>query len=114
MIVITDNTESARAWVEQVTPVRAVAPFPLLVVSSAQAGPMLVPYYESGQVNGLINGLYDGAISEQRNFGRPGTVRLYWDAYSLGILLTMSLMLGGGLWNVVLGLRDRATKREMM
>src|SRR5258706_7002687 len=111
LIVITDNVDTARAWIEQTMSTRQATPFPLVVVSSAQAAPMIQPYYDSGQVTGIVNGLYGGAIFEQNNAGRPGTARSYWDAYSLGLLLAMSLMLGGGLWSLALGLRDRAAAK---
>jgi hypothetical protein len=109
LIVITDNADTARAWVEQTMSTRQAAPFPVVIISSAQASPMIQPYYDSGQVNGIVNGLFGGAIFEQNNANRPGTARNYWDAYSLGMLLAMSLMLGGSLWSVALGLRDRAS-----
>jgi hypothetical protein len=51
-------------------------------------------------------------LFEQNNAGRPGTARAYWDAYSIGMLLAMVLILGGGLLNLALGLRDRAAARE--
>jgi hypothetical protein len=110
LIVVTDNADSARAWIEQTTGVRGATP--LVVVTSAQAAPMVQPYYESGQINGIVNGLHGGIIFEQNNAGRPGTARRYWDAYSLGMLLALPLMLGGGLWSLGLGLRDRAAARE--
>lgn len=106
LIVVTDNAESARAWIEQTAPERGAAP--MLMVSSAQAAPMIRPYYESRQVSGLVSGLYGGAIFEQNNAGRPGLARNYWDAYSLGMILAAILIVLGGLWNLALGLRDRA------
>jgi hypothetical protein len=60
----------------------------------------------------LVSGLYGGALFEQNNEGRSDTVRRYWDAYSIGMLLAMVLILGGGLLNLALGLRDRAAARE--
>jgi len=110
LIVITDNADDARAWVEQTTSARGVIPF--VVVSSAQSAPMIQPYYASQQITGLVSGLYGGALFEQNNAGRPGTARAYWDAYSIGTLLAMLLILGGGLLNLALGLRDRAAARE--
>jgi hypothetical protein len=106
MIVITDSIESARTWVEQTTAYRGVTP--IVMVSSAQAAPMIEPYYDSRQVSGLVSGLYGGAIFEQNNANRPGFARSYWDAFSLGLLLAAVLMLGGGLWNLTIGARDRA------
>ena len=109
-IIVTDDADSARAWIEQTTSARGT--IPVVVISSAQAAPMIQPYYASHQISGLVSGLYGGAIFEQNNAGRPGTARTYWDAYSIGMLLAMVMILGGGLWNLVLGLRDRAVARE--
>jgi hypothetical protein len=110
LIVITDNADSARAWIEQTTPARGAIPF--VVISSAQAAPMIQPYYASQQINGLVSGLYGGALFEQNNAGRPGTARHYWDSYSIGMLLGMALILIGGFVNLALGLRDRSAARE--
>ena len=82
---------------------------------------MFLPYADSGQINGLISGLYGAAGAEQANGGLPsitaaqkangvpqiGFVRRYWDAYSLGLLLATALMFLGGLWNFWLGVKDR-------
>jgi hypothetical protein len=108
-ILITDDADSARAWIEQTQSTRDKVPVPFVVISSAQAAPMIQPYYASGQISGLVSGLYGGAIFEQHN-QKPGTARAYWDAYSIGMLLAMVLILGGGLLNLVLGLRDRAAR----
>jgi hypothetical protein len=110
-VLITDDADSARTWIEQTASARQAVPF--VVVSSAQAAPMIQPYYASQQISGLVSGLYGGALFEQNNSGRPGTVRTYWDAYSIGMLLAMVLILGGGLLNLALGLRDRAAMREV-
>jgi hypothetical protein len=118
VIVLTDSVESGRVWIEQTASARGKTP--LLLISSAQAGPMFLPYADSGQVNGLIAGLYGAAGAEQANGGLPsiagakqpngapiGFVRRYWDAYSLGLLLATALMFLGGLWNFWLGVQDR-------
>ena len=110
LILITDNADSARAWIEQTASARGAVP--LVVISSAQAAPMIQPYYASQQVNGLVSGLYGSALFEQNNAGRPGTARTYWDAYSIGMLLAMVLILGGGLLNLALGINDRSAARE--
>jgi hypothetical protein len=109
-IIVTDNADSARAWIEQTTFARGA--MPILVISSAQSAPMIQPYYASQQISGLVSGLHGGAIFEQNNAGRPGTARAYWDAYSIGMLLAMAFMLGGGLWSFFIGARERAAARE--
>ncbi|CAG0954699.1 hypothetical protein ANAEL_00269 [Anaerolineales bacterium] len=113
LFLLTDDADSARAWIEQTKSMRGDIPIPFVVVSSAQAAPMLQPYYASGQINGLASGLYDGALFEQKDTdGKPNTVRAYWDAHSVGMLLAMTLILGGGLFSLALGLRDRVAARE--
>jgi len=111
IILITDDADAARSWVEQTEDVREAVP--ILVVSSAQAAPMIQPYYDSSQVNGMVSGLYGGAIFErQYNNGRPGAARDYWDAYSIGMLLAAALVLGGGFFNMALGMRERSAMGE--
>ncbi|MBI5955289.1 MAG: hypothetical protein HY865_26835 [Chloroflexi bacterium] len=110
LILITDNADSARAWIEQTTSARGTVPF--VVISSSQAAPMIQPYYASGQIKGLASGLYSGAFFEQNDEGRSISVRAYWDAYGVGMLLAVVLILGGGLINLFLGLRDRKAARE--
>ena len=110
IIVITDSAETGRAWIEQAGPRRGSAQF--LVVSSAQAAPLFQPYYASGQINGLVSGLYDGAVLEQNNANRPGLSRRYWDAYNLSLILALVLLTGGTLWSLAVGLRDRMAGRK--
>ncbi len=105
LIIITDNANSARAWIEQTSSVRGTTP--VVVVASAQAAPMIQPYYDSRQISGVVSGLYGGAVLEQ-----AGDTRRYWDAYSIGMLLAAIMIVGGGLFNTWLGLRDRAAARE--
>ena len=110
MVLVTDSADAARVWIEQTENARGS--MPVIVISSAQAAPMIQPYFESQQIRGMVAGLYGGAVFEQSNSGSIKNARNYWDAYSLGMLLAMSLVLGGGLWNLVLGLRDRTSARE--
>jgi hypothetical protein len=114
VIILTDNADSARIWIEQATAATYPLPFtaPLVLITSAQAGPMIRPYYDSNQVKGIVNGLYGAAIFEQNNANRPGTARNYWDAYSAGLLFAMITLVLGGLWNLALGTRERTAARE--
>jgi hypothetical protein len=96
LIVMTDSLESGRVWIEQTAGQRAQTP--LVVVSSAQAGPMLLPYAASGQVAGLVSGLNGAAGAEMANGGLPGYVRRYWDAYSFGLYLAALIILLGAGW----------------
>lgn len=104
VLLLTDQSETARAWVEQTASHREGRP--LLVVSSAQAAPMIQPYLFSGQVNGLVSGFHGGAAFESVN-GTGGLVRGYWDAYNYAMLFAALLVLFGGLWNWFAGVRAR-------
>jgi hypothetical protein len=105
MILLTDDIETARIWIEQTEGVRGEAH--LLVVSSAQSGPMLLPYVQSGQIDGMVTGLDGSAPVEQVNSGRPGVVRRYWDAYGFGLLTAVLLITIGSLWSLASGWRAR-------
>lgn len=95
VILLTDSVENGRAWIEQVQPALQ-GKTPLLVISSAQAAPLLLPYQSSGQVNGLISGLVGGRAYEELQ-RRPAVAGAYWNAYLLGLGLVILLVLFGGL-----------------
>ena len=105
IILLTDDVETARIWIEQTETTRKDARF--LVISSAQSGPMILPYLRSGQVDAMLTGLDGGAPIEQFNGGRPGTARRYWDAYGLGLLAALAMIAFGSLWSLVSGWRER-------
>jgi hypothetical protein len=111
VILLTDHADSARVWVEQLHILKqtdaALASQPLLTVSSAQAGPMLQPYAASGQISALISGLSDAVRYEFLNSSRPGIARSYWDAFGVGLMLAITLIVLGSLWNLFLGIRSR-------
>jgi hypothetical protein len=113
VMVLTENPDTARSWIEQVQPVLGAAGKPLLMVLSAQAEPMVRPYYETNpkQVNGMISGLAGGAAFESIS-GREGIVRLYWDAFGTGLVIAAALMLLGGIASLALALISKPDVNE--
>jgi len=96
IILLSDTFEGARVWIDQLS---ALMPgTPLNLILSAQAGPMLMPYYDSGQVSGMISG-----VGEARNFsaaeGGSGAILIRWRAYQTGILLMVTLIVTGILFS---------------
>jgi hypothetical protein len=83
---------------------------PLLVAASAQTGPMLQPYFASGQIIGMISGLPSAAGYEVLNDSRPGMARTYWDAFGMGMLMAIFLIVLGSLWSVYSGVRANRMK----
>ncbi len=96
ILLLTDNAENSRAWVEQTGPYLDETPF--LVISSAQSAPMLQPFVQSGQVDGLLSGITGGASYAQLAQRPGGTIRTYWDAYQAGLLLIVAMILAGSLY----------------
>jgi hypothetical protein len=111
ILLLTDHSDSARTWVEQLHVMKqsdpTLASQPLLAISSAQTGPMLQPYFSSGQITGLINGLPIAARYEAINGNRPGIARAYWDTFGAGMMLAVALIVLGSLWSVYSGYRAR-------
>jgi hypothetical protein len=105
MILLTNDVETARIWIEQTETARGDTHF--IVISSAQSGPLIQPYLQSGQVDVMLTGLDGGAPIEQFNAGRPGLARRYWDAYGFGLLAALAMVAFGSLWSLVSGLRER-------
>ena len=99
LIVVTDDNNTARAWIEQAGPL--VTGTELNMVLSAQAEPLIRPYFESSprQVNGLVAGLSGGAFYE-RSSGRAGLARNYWDTFGSGLTITIFIILFGSAFSV--------------
>jgi hypothetical protein len=98
VLVLTDSVETGRAWVEQVQPV--LGNVPLSMVSSAQAGPLLQPYLDAGQIKGLVNGLMGGAMYEQQ-YGKLNLASKDWNAYQLGYTAGILLLVLGGVFSAL-------------
>ena len=111
IIVLTDSVESARAWIEQVQPSLG-ANTQLVMVSSAQAAPLVRAYLESGQILGLVSGLAGGAGYEQLT-RQPGMGASSWTAYQLSLVAVIILIVVGGLIAGISALFQRSqTKRK--
>lgn len=115
-VLLTDNPENARNWIEQVEPALSRGSF--VIVTSAQAEPFIRPYFNNAdpaqqQVKGMLVGLRGGAAYEQ-SLGQTGIARLYWDSYSLGLLVAVLLIVLGGGYNYLDELRkvQRQTRRR--
>ena len=119
VLVISDDPDAARGWIEQVGPFlvdpsNPQSRTPLIMVVSAQAGPLIYPYYLSSpkQVDGLVSGLSGGAYYENTT-NRPGLARLYWNGFSAGLIVSIIIIIFGGLFNLArLFLTSRRASRQ--
>lgn len=108
-LVIADNPDTARSWIEQAAPV--LKPSPLLMIVSAQAEPIIRPYYDSGQVQGMLSGLAGGAAYENKTGLKDGLASASWDAFSASLLVATILILIGGLVNASLATMARNKRK---
>ena len=60
--------------------------------------------------DGLISGLPIAARYEVLNANRPGIARSYWDAFGVGMMLAVTLIILGSLWSVYSGIRASRMK----
>jgi hypothetical protein len=108
ILVITENAETGRAWIEQLQGV--IKEKPLLMVVSVQNAPILRPYLDSGQLKGLVSGRVEGAMYD-RLMDAPPRIVYEMTSYQLGVLLAAGLILLGGLFGILHGLFKQKTNR---
>ena len=78
----------------------------MIMIISTQAEPLIRPYFDSGQLKGLISGLGDAKILEQSD-NRSGLAHLYWSSFSIGVLAIALLIVIGAVWNAMTGEPNR-------
>jgi hypothetical protein len=109
MLVLVDSSETARAWIEQSR--LPLGEKPLLTVVSAQSEPMILPYYDSQQIQGMVTGLFGGADYE-KIIGRPGAGRVYWDAFAVAFFVAEVIVVVGGVWALIAAWQSRRARKE--
>jgi hypothetical protein len=113
VIIMTHDPDIARTWIEQIGPQLQEAGKPLLIVTSSQAEPLIRPYYEAipSQVQGLIAGLAGGIA-----YGRTVGILQHngvWDAFSVGITVSVLIILIGSIASVVIKMLASSNKKEI-
>ena len=98
ILLLTDNADTGRNWIEQVS--QQLGSTPILMIVSTQAAPMFQPYFDSAQIKGLVSGLSDAKIYEEM-YSRPGLAFHYWNSYSAGMLVAECLLVLGAIWSVL-------------
>lgn len=123
VLVITDDPDLARTWVEQVQPLldpqKNGTGTALMMVVSAQAAPLVYPFYLNNprQVSGLVSGVVGGAYYENVVTGidlKEGTAQNYWFAYNISTLIAV-VLIGGismiNLFGVLVRRLGKSTRR---
>jgi hypothetical protein len=112
ILVITDDPNTAKIWVEQVGP--NLYPTPLTMVVSAQVEPIIQPYFRnypqliSGYVAGVIGSMnYEGLLQE------PNLATATWLPFNIGIIITVGTIFIGGLANGILSLFSKHRTKKL-
>lgn len=92
ILILSDNYEGVRTWVEQLGALSPDTPIYLLV--TAQAGPMSMPYLASGQVTGMVSGISEAAGLEKL-LGSGSAVAIRWHGYRAGVMILIGFLIVG-------------------
>jgi uncharacterized integral membrane protein len=106
VLVLSENADISRDWIEQVQPRLGTAP--LLIATSAQTGPLLEPYSASGQVKGLVAGI-SGAVAYENMTGKRSEGSNLWGLYLAGQIVAVLVILLGLILRVT---RDRKNQTD--
>ncbi len=106
ILVITDDPDTAKIWIEQVGTI--LDDTPLTMVVSAQVEPLIQPYFRSSPqlLSGYVSGIIDSMNYEQI-LGRPNLANETWLPFNLGIFIAVGTIFIGGLANGVLSIFSR-------
>ena len=110
VLVVTENPDTVRYWIEQVT--NSLGNTPLLVIISAQAAPLVAPYYDSGQITGYLSGLYSAA-SYETLLGSPQIASQSLASYQAALIVVILIILVGGIVSLIM-VRPTANHRKGM
>ncbi len=96
VLILSDTYKSAGVWIEQV---HTLSPkMEVYLVVAAQAAPLLTPYYDSGQVSGMIYGFEDSAdIDIYQGITSIGHNR--WQAYQAGVIVLIAFLVFGAVFS---------------
>ena len=115
IILLVDDPDTARMWIEQLSPtiINPQVLTSLVLITSAQLEPVVRPYYESSPqpVNGLVVGLRGGA-AYARIMGVDDFPGKFWDAFGMGTFVAALLILVGGLGYYVIPELSRTARGQ--
>ena len=111
ILVITDDPNTAKIWIEQVG--NNLKDTPLNMVVSAQVEPLIQPYFRSSPqlLSGYVSGIID-SMSYETHLNRPNLANTVWLPFNIGIIITVATIFIGGLANGVLSLFSHHRSRK--
>ncbi len=85
VLLVSDSADNIRGWLEQIAP--WIESLNFAAVTTQMEAPVLLPYFDSGQLVGYAAGIADGNIGSQPVFS--------YRAYRVGLLLMLVMLLLG-------------------
>lgn len=85
VLLVSDSSDNIRGWLEQIAP--WIESLNCAAVTTQMEAPVLLPYFDSGQLVGYAAGIADGNIGSQPAFS--------YRAYRVGLLLMLVMLLLG-------------------
>lgn len=85
VLLVSDSSDAIRGWLEQIAPWIETLNF--AAVTTQMEAPVLIPYFDSGQLVGYAAGIADGNLSLQTAFN--------YRAFRVGLLLMLVMLLLG-------------------
>ena len=112
VLVITDDPNTAKIWIEQVGTI--LKDTPLNMVVSAQVEPLIQPYFRSSPqlLSGYVSGVID-SMKYENLMGQPNLANKIWLPFNIGIIITVGIIFIGGLANGVMSLFSRHRARQI-
>jgi hypothetical protein len=98
VLILTESADTARIWIEQVLP--TIPQTPSYLVTSQQSAALLLPYYNSSQLKGMISGIAGSKMYEML-LSKPGAAQFLWDSYQVGVILILVVILFGGIFSSI-------------
>lgn len=110
LLLITDNSDNAKKWVEQIELISPESG--LLVISTTQASPLLQPYLNSNQIDGMISGIAGSLAFNQLSNTESTELNDYWSINQMAVLIVILLMLVGSIVSIFSKLKPLVSQKK--
>jgi hypothetical protein len=98
IILLTDNSENAKLWIEQIN--LLVTDSDLLLISSAKAAPLLQPYLQTNQIDGMLSGIMGGLAFNLLSQSETNEIGRYWSIVQLAAIVFVFYIFAGGVISI--------------
>ena len=98
IVLLTDNSENAKLWIEQIN--LLVDDADLLLISTTKASPLIQPYLRTNQVDGMVSGMMGGLAFNFLSQNETNDLGRYWAINQLIAMLFVFFLMAGGVISI--------------